>query len=594
MRFEVDLRQNQLFDSFRPVLSDMAYRYLKRTWFAVFRAVILELMPVDELGRHFDPAIGRPTKELYSMAGLIFIMEFRDWTVSEAVHGYVFDNAMHYALNLEPAKQSLSTATVERYQRLFRENDVARKIFDDVVVALVDALDLDVTRQRLDSTHVTSNMATFGRTRLLTVTIKRFLTQLKRHDGKAFEDLPEAFRGRYGPTEKKLFSGSNSDGRKRVRQECAEDLLFLIERFADNEKHNHRQTYRMMLRVFDDQCEVEQEAVIVKKKTGGDVVQNPSDPDATYDGHKGPGYQAQLAESCSEENEQQLVLSAQVETAVKSDQNAVEPILDDLKAKGMLPKTLTADSHYGSDENCAKANERSVDLQSPVSANHSTNEDDPHRLNIDDFVIEPELETVTRCPVGHEPLSSSYDEKKGITITIMPKEACAGCRFGAECPIKRSRGEFQLRHSPKDRRLAERRREQATVAFKEHYAVRAQIEGTISGIKRKTGAGKLRVRGLKAVAHSILLKLAGWNILRAVVCTKMRKKIQQLFELRAAPDSLIALLSSPVALFSLSFSPATRAIFRHYFRRSTSRFKTRSRLHAHQPINLSAFVRIAA
>ena len=25
-------------------------------------------------------------------------------------------------------------------------------------------------------------------------------------------------------------------------------------------------------------------------------MQNPSDPDATYDGHKGPGYQTQLAE----------------------------------------------------------------------------------------------------------------------------------------------------------------------------------------------------------------------------------------------------------------------------------------------------------
>jgi len=35
----------------------------------------------------------------------------------------------------------------------------------------------------------------------------------------------------------------------------------------------------------------------LKVKTGGDCVQNPSDLDATYDGHKGPGYQVQLAET---------------------------------------------------------------------------------------------------------------------------------------------------------------------------------------------------------------------------------------------------------------------------------------------------------
>ena len=32
---------------------------------------------------------------------------------------------------------------------------------------------------------------------------------------------------------------------------------------------------------------------------------NPSDPDATYDGHKGNGYQVQLAETCGEDNDVQ-------------------------------------------------------------------------------------------------------------------------------------------------------------------------------------------------------------------------------------------------------------------------------------------------
>ena len=62
-----------------------------------------------------------------------------------------------------------------------------------------------------------------------------------------------------------------------------------------------------MERIFCEQCEVQEEKVVVKDKTGSTVMQNPSDPDATYDGHKGPGYQAQLSETCSPENETQLI-----------------------------------------------------------------------------------------------------------------------------------------------------------------------------------------------------------------------------------------------------------------------------------------------
>jgi hypothetical protein len=48
------------------------------------------------------------------------------------------------------------------------------------------------------------------------------------------------------------------------------------------------------------------------------------------------------------------------------------------------------------------------------------------------------------------------------------------------------------------------------------------IEGTNSGLKRKTGLGQLRVRGKPAVYHAIYLKIAGWNILRAAAYAKMR------------------------------------------------------------------------
>ena len=78
-------------------------------------------------------------------------------------------------------------------------------------------------------------------------------------------------------------------------------------------------------------------------------------------------------------------------------------------------------------------------------------------------------------------------------------------------------------HTAKARRTAGRRREEATDVFRERYRRRSGIEGTNSGLKRRTGAGQLRVRGGPRVFQAIYLKITGWNILRASACAKMRE-----------------------------------------------------------------------
>ena len=57
--------------------------------------------------------------------------------------------------------------------------------------------------------------------------------------------------------------------------------------------------------------------------------------------------------------------------------------------------------------------------------------------------------------------------------------------------------------------------------------MRARIEATNSAIKRRTGIGKLRVRGRPGVFNTILLKIAGWNILQAPRSTKAREDVRK-------------------------------------------------------------------
>jgi hypothetical protein len=522
----VNPRQTRLFDPYKPVLTATNRQWLEENWPGVFRHVILELMPVETLREHFDPNWGRPTRELYSMAGLILLMEFRNWTKEQAVEAYCFHTEVQYALNLDPQGHDLSVRTLERYQGYFAQDELGPRVMHDVTTCLVRQLDLKIDQQRLDSTHVFSDMAQLGRTRLMGVALKRFLTQVQRHDPAAYANLPEALRQRYAPSEHLLFGDIAKDNQSRrlLRQQVAEDLYQVLRQFADQPAHAKRSSYQALERIFHEQCEVHEEKVTVKDKTGNTVMQNPSDPDASYDGHKGPGYQVQIAETCSPDNEVQLITSALPQTAAVPDEEAVAPVLEDLQASHLLPQQMLGDTHYPSDENVQLAESYGVELVGPVPGAAPVQQADD--LTVDDFVIDEKTEQVLCCPDGHAPLRSVHHPASGRTHTTMAAAHCARCAYRAQCPVTETADGYHLEHTAKQRRVAERRREQQTEVFRQRYRRRSGIESTNSALKRRTGLGRLRVRGRARVFQALYLKIAGWNILRASVCAKMRKLVR--------------------------------------------------------------------
>ena len=190
-----------------------------------------------------------------------------------------------------------------------------------------------------------------------------------------------------------------------------------------------------------------------------------------------------------------------------------------------MPRELLVDTAYASDENVQKAESRGVELVGPVPGSGGPVSKD--ELTIDDFNIDEITEQVVCCPAGHAPTSSIHDTETGKTRTVMPDSACGTCEYYDQCPATKKRNGYQLDHTAKQRRTAARRREESTDVFRERYKTRGGIESTNSGLKRRTGLGRLRVRGGPRVFHAIYLKVTGWNILRASVCAKMREIVYQ-------------------------------------------------------------------
>ena len=129
-------------------------------------------------------------------------------------------------MNLEPVTHDISKRTLERYINLFEEDDLAKTTMDKITTTLVEVLGTKIDKQRLDSTRIFSDMASFGRTRLMGVAIKRFLTQLKRHSKTDYNSLDESLRNHYAPGVNQLFAETRKDSESRhlFRQQVAEDM----------------------------------------------------------------------------------------------------------------------------------------------------------------------------------------------------------------------------------------------------------------------------------------------------------------------------------------------------------------------------------
>ena len=107
-------------------------------------------------------------------------------------------------------------------------------------------------------------------------------------------------------------------------------------------------------------------------------------------------------------------------------------------------------------------------------------------------------------------------------MTVMSASSCGDCPFRGQCPVRKANGRFLVTHTVSQHRLASRRAEQATEGFRENYAIRGGGESVNAGLKRRTGMGRVRVRGAPRVSMAVLLRCAGWNLFRALTVLKKR------------------------------------------------------------------------
>lgn len=524
-----DHKTLDMFDPF-PFLGPRRKARIDASWAKLFREEVLPVLPVYKMQKYYHTWKGAPTKEMYAMLGLLLLQQMHDLTDEEAVDQFAYNIQWHYALNItsnDDQDAYVCPKTLWTLRSILSEPALHTALFESVTDRLARVFSVDVSKQRVDSVHIFSNMRHLGRIGLFVRTIKKFLVNLKRHHKDLYEALPRELSDRYMTKHgEAIFSMVKPMESMNTLQTVAADVFTLVEQFKNSEPVVAMSSYQLLTRLFKEQCIEEHDpttaATKISVKTNKDVpsdsLQNPSDPDASYDGHKGKGYQVQVSETYSAAEEEQnlsLITGVIVEPAHKSDAHALIPLIEATQQRDLGPAEVLADSLYGSDDNCEKARELGVEVISPVMGTPPDT-----RITLVDFAMTDEGE-LTACPQGHAPKKIKH--KKKYHIAVFNSNICLSCPRLSDCPVNPGKRGHYLRYDNKSVRLAERRALEKTEAFKDRYRFRSGIEATMSGYDRKTGVKHLRVRGLSAVSFCATLKAAAVNIFRA---TAFRNRIE--------------------------------------------------------------------
>ncbi len=497
-------------------------KLLVDSWSGLFQQKILPKLPVETLRSHYHEWNGRPTKELYSMMGLMVLQQMHDLTDDQAVEQFCFNIQWHYALNITNASDAasyISHKSLWTMRNFMSTDETYNEIFDKTLQTLAKLFKADLSKQRMDSVHVKSNMRNLGRIGLFARTIKKFLVNLKRQHRILFDQLDESLTGRYlGKKEGSLFAMVKPSESSRTLDQLADDVFILTQHFGSERSIHDMSSFKLLVRLFKEQCIVaddntgstEPKAVArPNKDVPSDSLQNPSDPDAGYSSHKGQGYQVQVVENYTEgaDKHLSLITHVAVESADKHDAGSLLPALEKLKQQEMSPQQLLADSLYGSDSNCEQARkEHCVTVIAPAMPGNQK------KMHLADFTINDQG-WITSCPQGFAP-SRVKKISTGFSASFTPS-VCSNCPVFKQCPICKGKKAYYIRYKHKDIRLAWRKRIEPTALFKDKYRFRAGVEATMSEFDRRTGVKHLRVRGMKAVCFAAVMKAIGVNIFRA-------------------------------------------------------------------------------
>lgn len=477
----------------RKALESREYSFYQEVYCRIDESVFAPLFPS---GR------GRPNAPVNAMAAALVLREMRHLTYDELFRNLDFDVLTRLALGLSNMSDTpFCPATLFNFQqRIVRhEQEHGRNLFEELFQHLtakqLKRFGIDTRIQRCDSFRAMSNIASYGRVRLLIEVLLRLERVLLPADRTRLAEMLQPYTSQ---------SADNYVCRL-ADADLPRELEALARLYAQLDAelgscYAGDPVYQIFARVLREQFEITApDAVRVRenKELGSGTLQSPDDATATFNAKNGKpqkGYKTNVDETAAPENPLNLILDVAVAPNNVDDGTMLAGRMDTIKEQTPDLNEMHTDGGYGGS------------ALDPKMAEHKV-------LHV---------ETGTR--MGHARVNMIYDRTAEGTYTVtcscqtvvgeatgkrwravFAEAVCGACPHTGQCPAKpySDKRIFYFDESWAKSSIRSRNIEQIPP---ERRRLRANVEATVKEFtKCFNHKGKVPVRGL---ARTRLLMLA--------------------------------------------------------------------------------------
>lgn len=506
---------------------------------AAFRRGNRSMHMRDELGTVFTdeqfadlfPPVGQPAEAPWRLA-LVTVLQFAenltDRQAADAVRGRI---DWKYALSLELTDEGFDFSVLSEFRSRLVTNGAEGRLFQIMLTQFEERGLLKARgKQRTDSTHILAAIRQLNQFELVHETLRYALNQLALQAPAWLKRRVNAdwFDGYSQRTSNYLLPKKENE-RQTWGERVGRDGFFLLEQIYDDGHHPELveiPAVDILRRVWLQNFYQDDGHVRLREQKdqppSAQRITSPYDLEARYSTKREiswTGYKLHLTETCDAALPH-LIINVETRPSTEPDHAVTDLVHDHLAQTGCLPAEHFVDQGYMSVEQLVRAHEKhGIELMGSVPDDTSW-QARQQGYDSPQFTIDWDNQRAI-CPQGH--LSCSWSLAKTRSQRPVAKikfrhTDCSVCPVITLCTDNHEKRRTLTVLFPQAHFEAQQlaRQRQQTTDFKDAYATRAGVEGTISQATCALSARRSRYRGMTKTHFQHLVTAAAINLLRVL------------------------------------------------------------------------------
>jgi transposase len=491
----------------------------------------LETMYADRLFEDLFPKRGQAAESPGRLA-LVVVLQFAenlsDRQAADAVRGRI---DWKYLLGVDLEDAGFDFSVLSEFRDRLLGDGCAQRLLDTLLERFRErGLLKGRGKQRTDSTHIQAAARNLNRLECVGETMRYVLNTLAELAPQWVQaHVPSEWYDRYGPRFEQYRLPQTESERQNLTLQIGRDgrrLLLAVYASEQAEDLQHLPAVEILRRVWVQQYYVENDEVVWRHPDNmpstEQVIHSPYDPEARYSQKRQTewfGYKAHLTETC-DEAQPHLITHIDTTPATTQDDQVTEAIHHALEQKNLLPAEHLLDRGYVNTHVLMRSEQHyGVEVIGPIKVDTTWQAQAGKGFDLSRFAINWDQQRVT-CPSGQgsQVWADSKDNAGHPRIYVrFAKASCQNCPMRPDC-TRSAKGPRTLSFKPRVQyELLQWARQRAhTEDFKERYAKRAGIEGTISQGTRSFDLRRSRYMGQAKTHLQHLLIAVAMNLARFV------------------------------------------------------------------------------